>query len=78
MTDSLKARIEEIASATSRDSWGVDVLYPASYEPLKKALLAALEIEQQQDIRIGNKAIFNSGYNQALADVRAKIEGAMG
>jgi hypothetical protein len=74
MTDSLKARIkeDELSDFHSCD----EVVSKYQY---RKALLAVLEIEEKKTKTMTStmEALKNTGYNQALADVRAQIEGAM-
>jgi hypothetical protein len=71
MTDSLKARIEELSKHNLQPAETIDSLY--------SALLAVLEIETWMETDIGTQKElgYRMGYNQALAAVRAKIEGAM-
>jgi hypothetical protein len=93
MTDPLKARIKrEIGLAEnwlddnclSRDKKAIDNWQQRWRSA--RANLAVLEIEttqREKPLGIESRTIdsldgYVNGYNQALADVRAKIEGAMG
>jgi hypothetical protein len=83
MTDELKARIEEIRNRLKVviDRRGAQETYVENkLLHTSSALLAVLEIKTFADIpkEAGNfDRDFQDGYNQALADVRAQIEGAM-